>query len=890
MIINKLDIIGYGKWIDKTFDVHPKLQIFYGKNESGKSTLISFIQSILFGFPTRNQKMNRYEPMKTSKYGGRLHVSQTTLGDAVIERLGQTKVTGNVKIYSANRATLDDSFLSNMLYKIDSTLYRNTFSFNLSDLEKINQLTPEELEADFLNMSVTGANDYLTHAKQLSDKADRLYKPGGRVLELNKAIDQLKEQEHVLSVAESKNKHYLNQLEEFNQIDNKIKQKIKEIETLKTQSQQLQFLISNWSKYERYQHLTNELQQNNQIISQDDRLIFEKLMAESQELSTKIDVLNNELKHLQDANFSSDVMDEYVMNKLCYTEQFKRLPYLRDLSSKYQQIELKLEEKSKHQQNLRYQLNLDQTHDVPIKITDDESLKLTRWKNSFSENNEEIRKLEEELYKHTYQIEMMDKQTHKQENPRFFNGLFISIIVFVVLTLIGWLSDFNLPIIILSGAVGAGISYHLMKAILTNKQLNITDEDEYRLELKDRKTKIEKNMSSLRSEMETLTVTYKNFLKGHHLDPALSIDEVLSKRQFYNEFIHQSAAVKQLEHQRDELDRKLSEATESLDQLTDLYPINYSATLKIHNLNQMKDKVDAELKQNEESIQEINYVTKQLHEFNAKAEVVDTQLDRLMDKYQLDSIIKLNQLIKQSNRLDESKDAIRSLESIFTQHSELLDSEHNFKYDDIQDQLNKLQNEIELLNEQRDALFDKKSTLKLEMNELEEGREYALILQKYENQVSVVNDLTEQWLVHKVASDIVSLTIRQGIKEELPSILESATDFFNRLTLGNYRDIRFENNRITVVNGANEEFNISDLSRGTAEPLYAALRLAVIQFKANEMALPVLIDDSFVNVDSIRRGIIYDILEEISQDIQVILFTFDDNVLNRFSNDQITRL
>ncbi|MDN6731077.1 MAG: AAA family ATPase, partial [Atopostipes suicloacalis] len=60
MKIKKLVIYGYGKWIDQTFDLNEDIQIFLGENEAGKSTLMSFIHSIFFGFPTRNSILLRY--------------------------------------------------------------------------------------------------------------------------------------------------------------------------------------------------------------------------------------------------------------------------------------------------------------------------------------------------------------------------------------------------------------------------------------------------------------------------------------------------------------------------------------------------------------------------------------------------------------------------------------------------------------------------------------------------------------------------------------------------------------------------------------------------------------------------------------------------------------
>ena len=85
-------------------------------------------------------------------------------------------------------------------------------------------------------------------------------------------------------------------------------------------------------------------------------------------------------------------------------------------------------------------------------------------------------------------------------------------------------------------------------------------------------------------------------------------------------------------------------------------------------------------------------------------------------------------------------------------------------------------------------------------------------------------------------------------------------------------------------------YTISELSRGTAEPLYIALRFAFIQHQANLLQLPIIIDDGFVNLDANRRHIMYNIIEELAETHQVLLFTFDEELLERLSEEQLTRL
>ncbi|MCH2746426.1 AAA family ATPase, partial [Listeria monocytogenes] len=82
-----IDIIGYGKWSDAHFNNIAIFQVFYGENEAGKSNIMAFIHSILFGFPTKQQSLPRMEPKNGGPYGGILTLEDTSFGKVIIERL-----------------------------------------------------------------------------------------------------------------------------------------------------------------------------------------------------------------------------------------------------------------------------------------------------------------------------------------------------------------------------------------------------------------------------------------------------------------------------------------------------------------------------------------------------------------------------------------------------------------------------------------------------------------------------------------------------------------------------------------------------------------------------------------------------------------------------------
>src|SRR5690625_1232800 len=108
MYIKRLTIYGFGQWVDHTLTLKEPLTLFYGKNESGKSTLRHFILFMLFGFPPKKRKF--YMPKNSGKLGGRLTIVDESIGEFTIERIeGQQQAKATC--YLPNGIMKDETWL-----------------------------------------------------------------------------------------------------------------------------------------------------------------------------------------------------------------------------------------------------------------------------------------------------------------------------------------------------------------------------------------------------------------------------------------------------------------------------------------------------------------------------------------------------------------------------------------------------------------------------------------------------------------------------------------------------------------------------------------------------------------------------------------------------------
>src|SRR5690625_3961329 len=77
MLIKKLDITGFGKFDNETIVLENGINIIYGENESGKTTIHNFIDDMFYGLLKPNVKSTRYldehrlyEPWDKNQYSG----------------------------------------------------------------------------------------------------------------------------------------------------------------------------------------------------------------------------------------------------------------------------------------------------------------------------------------------------------------------------------------------------------------------------------------------------------------------------------------------------------------------------------------------------------------------------------------------------------------------------------------------------------------------------------------------------------------------------------------------------------------------------------------------------------------------------------------------------
>ncbi|MGH2446326.1 MAG: ATP-binding protein, partial [Candidatus Limnocylindria bacterium] len=136
--------------------------------------------------------------------------------------------------------------------------------------------------------------------------------------------------------------------------------------------------------------------------------------------------------------------------------------------------------------------------------------------------------------------------------------------------------------------------------------------------------------------------------------------------------------------------------------------------------------------------------------------------------------------------------------------------------------------------------------------------------------------MARAWAVRAITLKLLEETRSRYERERQPDVLRAATAHFARITDGRYARIVTPPGDATVrVETEGGTGRITDeLSRGTAEQLYLALRFGLIEeFARNAEPLPVVMDDILVNFDAARADRAAAAIRDLAERHQVLYFT-----------------
>ena len=180
----------------------------------------------------------------------------------------------------------------------------------------------------------------------------------------------------------------------------------------------------------------------------------------------------------------------------------------------------------------------------------------------------------------------------------------------------------------------------------------------------------------------------------------------------------------------------------------------------------------------------------------------------------------------------------------------------------IQERINEINQEIGTLREQR--------------SRIEGDDDLTPLLSREATLREEIRQVSRQWAVYTTASHLLAMAVETFERERQPEILREAQSFFTRITDERYTRVvkPVDGSDIYIEEATGGRKKIDELSRGTAEQLYLALRFGYIRdYVTSSAPVPVIFDDILVNFDPERRKNACRAIADLAETCQILYFT-----------------
>lgn len=930
MKISALEIVGYGKWEGKKIEGLQDFQLFFGANEAGKSTIMAFIHSILFGFPTKQQSLPRMEPKSKGAYGGKLVLEDTIFGRVTVERL-RGKATGDVTVYFEDGTTGTEAYLEQMLGGMDRARYQSIFSFDIHGLQNVQNLKEVDFERYLLATGTIGSDVLIRAEERLQKRLDELFKPSGKNPKLNQQLLKVKQAFATYQDGKRNNQQYLRIVEELEEAQAGVSQVFTERQALRMEMEQEEALLKIWPVYEEWQFLRKQMEQLGDLDFPANGIVrLEHLEAREKELNAQLIQWQERLVQLVEQQRTSDLWSDSDAEKV--DGLLETWPLFQEWQRRAGELE----------QDIRY---LDQKEaqqfasvDAVKVIPEDEDIlamrldgsvehDLARLQQESEQNRVQVAELEQQQAWKKHELEQLQKQCEDLERDLWSSAKFqqvqqqverretrkrtvypIPVIGFALLFLVSLILAGVLQWVILYGVaalslVGMGFAW----IGFARKQGGKASYDpaEYGAFMEQKQARaalkkcydgmdhlalqVEQNERRLRewqvadADLDAKWQTYRELFflpsdfSGKRLESILFVWREIRQGVENKRKISEDAQL--LHGKMAEWKAKLEELVQQL--ALESLPVDEQVIL-LKTKRKARKTFVAEIAKSQEKEEQLRNQIAILEREKASIAFDKSELLKAANVKNEEFFRQKGLQVEQQWKWQERAVLLRA--QITDSHLESFagiqqESEISAQVLERKDRLRVLDTD---LDRYRKVIAEKE----LARETLEDGQSFSDRMQHFYSEQESFQDLAKEWMRVKLAKEMVGQIMRKLQEEKLPKVLTRATHFFDVLSMGNYKLVRFSENRLQVERYDGMRFFPEELSQATKEQLYLAIRFAVIQMLHGELRLPIIIDDSFVNFDEERLEEIMVLLQEIRRENQVIFFTCHKQLSKYFSKEE----
>ncbi|MGB9790246.1 ATP-binding protein [Thermotoga caldifontis] len=833
MHIRRLYIKGFGKLKSFELELKPGLNVVYGPNESGKTTLYNFIRSCICGLS--EEELEKYRPWDGSELDGGIVVLHGGKELKLFSTFGEKPFERN---FADSLIFLSDEEDLTLRKAEDHLIARMK-----SNLQRVEEA---QLIEDALKKIPRYAEELLSQRKQLEEQLNRLdeqieafYRARKQQFSNFVEISRLKQELSLLQEEKTKLQAQIARLNE--KIEEFLRQRLEELdrrlrEVLQTLEREKKLTILNGAQYEQISNVKAQLDRLNTII--------EQRRSRVEEVSKLLEETVKQRDELMHTIRSEDV--ETFKLKL----KNLRLTY-RLLESNFQKLkefESRYEASWKAFEGLREDF-LEEVMKETVNFQEQEEARLQSRLKLLEENVSESRK--------------------KISRSRII--AIVSALAAVASTILGFVVASWW--FFLTGGLGAITLIFLTNVWRLDKQLSRDEEEmlKYQLELR----AIEKRKSSATQRL------LANF----------GVKDVSQLRQLYQRYRDWLSEKDRFERLKQELEMETKNMLEQLrpygaEELSDVPSVILRLEEIVSSIDDKSLKI-AQLKEVSQRLQD------ELSDLQRQKLSLEGELRELLERFGLESFEEVSGAYERYRRVEEfeaersklerTKQCLqeRNFECLLRQYqtlSTLLDEKAGFENlsKDVDRQIESLQTRLSEL----ESTLNEGTLLERVVELLKEKSLIELRSRIVEMKLERLPSLSQ--FLHSELERLTGSYVKKFANLFVPTFR-----MFSKLAENVVVD---KDLSVRIVAGNDLHLSTDVLSRATIDQLILSYKTALHDTLELSEPLPLIVDNFLIRFDEERLKVAAELLKEISQTRQVLIMTSDRRLIDLLGVQPVARL
>ncbi|AMV34851.1 hypothetical protein VN12_22180 [Pirellula sp. SH-Sr6A] len=322
--------------------------------------------------------------------------------------------------------------------------------------------------------------------------------------------------------------------------------------------------------------------------------------------------------------------------------------------------------------------------------------------------------------------------------------------------------------------------------------------------------------------------------------------------------------------------------------------IGETEDLQVRLLAQKIQKATSDAEERRRLKHEQSRIQQDLVELRATHEVAQSTIQRMLEEANVSIADELLQAAERSNGKRIMQERLRTLEeslraecglgdfSDFLSEVEHADEEK----DGIEPRIQQLASEIMLLETEKEKWVDEFHREKNALDQLLRQEDVLDAAADCESLAATIEEQFRELMVLRICSHVLSTGMERFREKNQGPLLKAAGDAFHKMTLGAYDGLRVDWDEagkavmVGVRRGQGDDLHVKQMSDGTCDQLYLALRLACLEnWLMHHEPIPFIVDDILVHFDDARSAATLEQLAGLSERTQVIFFTHHEHLL-----------